>query len=210
MAYRTRGMMRSMRAATSRALSTVMLVACASCVMVPVCIGQKSDTGLRVTAAEFDVKAALLMHLGKLVTWPEAAFESETSPFVIAVVGPDPFGEALRKLEGRIVRGRRIRTRYYETMKDYKPCHILYCNLAGPDQVRERRSRLARDHVLTVGGAIGFAERSGIVEAAVTEGHLELKINLAAARKADLRLEAGLLALATVVGGPHDAAEEGP
>ena len=41
--------------------------------------------------SEYDVKAAYLYKFTKFVEWPEAAFASAEAPFVIGVIGRDPF-----------------------------------------------------------------------------------------------------------------------
>src|SRR5687768_4971514 len=44
---------------------------------------------------EYDIKAVFLYNCTRFVTWPETAFESGNAPFVIGVLGEDPFGRAL-------------------------------------------------------------------------------------------------------------------
>src|SRR5690606_21949845 len=40
---------------------------------------------------EYTIKAAFLYHFSTYIEWPEEAFESPTSPFVIAIYTDDPF-----------------------------------------------------------------------------------------------------------------------
>ena len=46
-------------------------------------------------AAEYQVKAAYLFNFGQFVEWPPQAYDSPSAPFVIGVVGEDPFGKTL-------------------------------------------------------------------------------------------------------------------
>src|SRR5450432_1916809 len=47
---------------------------------------------------EYNVKAVSLYAFGRYVTWPETAFQTADSPFVIGVLGDNPFGDALEQI----------------------------------------------------------------------------------------------------------------
>ena len=49
-------------------------------------------------AGEYQVKAAYLFNFGQFVEWPAAAWDSLSAPFVIGIVGEDPFGEKFFEL----------------------------------------------------------------------------------------------------------------
>src|SRR4028119_890287 len=42
--------------------------------------------------SEYQVKAAFLYNFGRFVSWPSGSFAQSNSPFIIGVVGQDPFG----------------------------------------------------------------------------------------------------------------------
>src|SRR5687768_8730684 len=44
---------------------------------------------------EYDVKAVFLYNFVSFVTWPDSAFADANAPFVIGVLGSDPFGQVL-------------------------------------------------------------------------------------------------------------------
>src|SRR5512138_1339163 len=47
--------------------------------------------------SEYQVKAALLLNFVRYSDWPASAFVDARSPYVVAVVGRDPFGKDLEK-----------------------------------------------------------------------------------------------------------------
>src|SRR5580698_556341 len=55
---------------------------------------------------EYPLKAAFLYNFANYVEWPSAAFQSSTSPFIVGVLGPNPFGSMLDELAKKTVRGR--------------------------------------------------------------------------------------------------------
>jgi hypothetical protein len=46
---------------------------------------------------EYLVKAAFVYNFTQFIQWPDSAFASKDSPFVVATVGPDPFNGALEQ-----------------------------------------------------------------------------------------------------------------
>jgi hypothetical protein len=150
---------------------------------------------------EHEVKAAFLYHFAQLVDWPEPARAGE--PFVVAVVGADPFGPALdQALDGKAVRGRPIEVRRYPSaaaMERARP-HVLF---AGGDDAAVERALAAVEGqpVLTVGEIARFAERGGIIGFRMTpDGRVGFDINLRGAERAGLRMRSQLLKLARIVG----------
>ena len=45
--------------------------------------------------AAYRIKAVFLLNFAHFVRWPPAALADETSPFIIGVLGDDPFGNSL-------------------------------------------------------------------------------------------------------------------
>src|SRR5580704_9706085 len=53
--------------------------------------GVSAQTKTRQARAE-DLKAVFLLNFGQFVEWPTNAFPDETAPFVIGILGENPFG----------------------------------------------------------------------------------------------------------------------
>ena len=151
---------------------------------------------------EYEVKAAFLYHFAHLVDWPEPSASGE--PFVIAVVGYDPFGATLDEvLAGKWVRGQPVRVLRFAgaAQLDGARMHILFVGRGGQEHVRRALSALAGQPVLTVGESPRFAERGGMIGFRVTaEGRVAFDINLRRAEQSGLRMSSQLLKLARIVG----------
>src|SRR5438105_3630698 len=58
---------------------------------------------------EYEIKAAMLYNFAKFVDWPVAALGEAGAPFVIGILGRDPFGTRLdAALRDKLVNGRHM------------------------------------------------------------------------------------------------------
>jgi len=153
-------------------------------------------------AEGYEVKAAFLYHFSQLVDWPAPSAPGE--PFVIAVVGVDPFGVTLDEaVAGRSVRGEPVRVQRFAGAAQLEGArmHILFVGVTDEEQVRRAFSAVAGQPVLTVGEAERFAEHGGMIGFRVTaEGRVAFDINLQRAEQAGLHMSSQLLKLARIVG----------
>lgn len=151
---------------------------------------------------EYEVKAAFLYHFAHLVDWPAPSAPGE--PFVIAVVGDDPFGGALDEmLAGKFVRGQPVRVQRFAgaAQLDGGRIRILFVAPGDDEHLRRVLSALAGQPVLTVGESQRFAQRGGMIGFRVTaEGRVAFDINLRRAEQSGLRMSSQLLKLARIVG----------
>jgi len=83
---------------------------------------------------EYNVKAVTLYAIGRYVRWPESAFPDEQSPFVIGILGSNPFGNTLQRIANKkTIHGRTILVKEYATIEDCtSPCHILFVTRSVP------------------------------------------------------------------------------
>ena len=151
---------------------------------------------------EYEVKAAFLYHFAHLVEWPGQPTPGE--PFVIAVVGSDPFENTLEEvLAGKSVRGQPVRVQRFAgpAQLDGARVHILFVGRGADEAMRRSFPILAGQPVLTVGESEDFAERGGVIRFRVTpEGRVAFDINQQRAEQSGLRISSQLLKLARIVG----------
>lgn len=149
--------------------------------------------------AEFAVKAAFLYNFGLFVTWPAKAFEDEKAPFVIGVLGKDPFGKLLDPLARKRVKGRRVVVRRPKKDQGTRGCHILFVARTEAKRLAAIWKHLDRNPTLTVGDVDRFAHRGGMIGMRVVKGKIRLQFNLEACRRAGLKIHPKLLQLGEVV-----------
>lgn len=152
--------------------------------------------------SEYHVKAAYLVHFARLTEWPAPSHRD--APFVIAVIGPDPFGEALdRATRGEKAHGRPIQVRRYASVADVRDePQIAYLSTWRRDLARAL-ARFEGAPVLTVGDESEFVERGGVVAFRITpERHVRFDISLRSSARQGLRISSEVLKLARVIDGP--------
>jgi len=154
-----------------------------------------------VSSREYTIKAAYLYNFGRYVTWPKEYFPTAQSPFVIGVLGKDPFGDALDSIAaGKRVGGRRIVVRRFASLGEYEFCHILFVpRSTDPQEQVDTIVRLRSARVLLVGETPGFARRGGSINFFVERNKTRFEINQEAAEREKLKISAKLLSLAKLV-----------
>lgn len=147
---------------------------------------------------EYDLKAVFLYNFATFVEWPPAAFGSPEAPFVIGVLGQDPFGSALDEVAaGEKVKGRRLVVRRCRTIEEGAACHILFISASERDRLPEILRAVQGRPVLTVADMPRFVEAGGIIGFS-TAARLQLHVNATSARISRLTISSKLLRVAAV------------
>jgi len=154
------------------------------------------------TLDEYQVKAVFLFNFTQFVEWPATAFADPGAPFVIGVLGQDPFGRHLDQVvEGERVNGHRIVVRRLDRIEDAAGVHILYVDRsAGPQLAPDAVSRLDAQSTLTVSDADLQAARDVVIRFLNANNRIRLRINVNSAQSAKLVLSSKLLRPAEIVG----------
>ena len=158
-----------------------------------------AEAGDRAPFREYVVKAAFLYNFSKFVDWPPTAFDRDDSPFVIAVLGDDPFGAALESLQTRTVKGHPVVVRRMRRLPEGDVIHTLFISDSETDRLPQTLSSLADRPILTVSEADRFVEGGGMIRMHASEGRIRFEINRGAARNAGLQIRSDLLKLAARV-----------
>ncbi len=163
--------------------------------------------------ARYTVMAAFLFNFLLFTEWP-AHDSLDEGPFIIGVVGSNPFEHAAPTLEQRQAGGRSIRFVHYERIADLEPTHILFVTTAVDSLLSDIHSALDDVPVVLVGESGDFTARGGVIrffdeatKSARTEMALRVEINRLSAEARQIRFRSQLLRLAHVVDYPMPAAE---
>jgi hypothetical protein len=158
---------------------------------------------------EYTVKAVFLYSFGRYCEWPQTAFDSASSPFVIGLLGEDSFGGAIDDIAAKkTLQERRIVVRRFASVDDYRePCQILFVSHSvSPDQQAAVIEKVGHSAVLVIGETPGYAERGATANFMVDGDRIRFEINIVNARRAQLRMDAKLLSLGIPVGTRASAA----
>ncbi|MBS0632310.1 MAG: YfiR family protein [Verrucomicrobia bacterium] len=154
----------------------------------------------RPLSREYDVKAAFLYNFAMFIDWPKEAFAGPDSPFVIGVLGTDPFGSSLEEtVAGERVKGRPIVIRRFSEAAGAQGCHLVFISASEHRRVKELLRVLRRPTLVTVADMPGFVEAGGLI-GFVTDTRVGIRINAAALRESKVLISSKLLRLAQVAG----------
>jgi hypothetical protein len=148
-------------------------------------------------AREYNVKAVSLYAFGRYVSWPDAVFPEPTSPFVIGVLGGNPFGDALHQIAAKkTLNGRPIEIRQLASPEDGLSCHIVFVTRTVTQDLEAMLFQLADGKpVLLVGETPGFTQRSGVIGFYQSGNNVRFEINAEKGVACGLSLDAKLLSL---------------
>lgn len=150
-------------------------------------------------APEYEVKAAFIYNFSRFIDWPQEAGETNADLY-FCVLGEDPFGEALERLEGREVQGRTLKTRRLERIDERGDCAIIYLSPSLADDYTGLLDVISQERgVLSISDIDGFAENGGVIELYLEKDKVRFAINIKAARRAGLEMSSQLLRLARIV-----------
>lgn len=145
----------------------------------------------------FVVKAAFLCNFAKFTEWPAEAFSDAKAPFVIGVLGEDPFGSKLdAAIKGLELHGRPVVIRRFAGIPAPKEAHLLFVGADFVRKLEQLESELRGSRTLIVGDARTFAQEGGMIAFVERDGAIHFEVNLASADTAGLKLNSGLLKLA--------------
>jgi len=160
-----------------------------------------SSAAAPTAASEYALKAVFLFNFTKYVEWPATAFSDAQAPFVIGVLGDDPFGSVLDEtVRGEKVNGRVLIIRHYSSKEEIKDCQILFISASEAGQLEQITATLKGRSVLTVGDFDKFTDRGGMIGLTMEKNKIHLKINLETAKAANLTISSNLLRVAEVTG----------
>jgi hypothetical protein len=152
------------------------------------------------TTQEYRVKAAFIFNFMQFVEWPTGTFANDNAPFVVAVVGHDPFEGALEQaMASKTIRSRNIVVRYFSTADSIEPCQLLFVP-AGEDDSAARiiGDKVADRPVLTIGESDAFMGAGGVIRFYNEENKVRFEIAPQAAERGHLKISSKLLRLARI------------
>jgi uncharacterized protein DUF4154 len=152
-------------------------------------------------STEYELKAAFLYNFIKFTEWPAEAAGKKEAPLVIGVVGKDPFGAVLDKvIEGETLQNQTIVARRFPRMDEAASnSEVLFIGSSEESNLAAILRLLDGRPVLTVSEIDNFAQRGGMIQLKKENNKIVFEINVEAAKRSRLAMNAQLLRLAKIV-----------
>lgn len=149
--------------------------------------------------SEYALKSVFLYNFCRFIDWPDSAFASPNEPFIIGIIGDDPFGSLLNEaIEGEKYHNRPIRIDHFRAPGDIKRCHLLFISHANAGRLDPVLAAVAGRSVLTVSETEDFLNRGGMITLTAEQNRIRLRINLGALESANLAVSSKLLRVAEI------------
>ncbi len=145
------------------------------------------------------VKAAFLRNFAHYVTWPPNAFDNDTSPWRIGVLGDAPFSAvAANMLRGRTEQGRSFEVYSADSLHKLPLCQIIYVAFKDPERRRITLAALKDKPVLTIGDEPDMLQAGAIIRLQLDE-RVRMSVNLDQARAVALNIQTNMLEVSSEV-----------
>ena len=147
---------------------------------------------------EYAVKGAFMYKFGDYVEWPPSAFSGPGTPFIIGILGEDPFDGGLdQTVRNRTVQGHPIVVRRFRKVDQVRGVQVLFMSPSEAARWDQDLAGLQGLNILTIGDRPGLP---GAVITFVLQGdRVRFEIDQDAADRAGLKLSSKLLSLAASV-----------
>ena len=155
-----------------------------------------------VVSREYPLKAVFLLNFAHYTEWPTNAFPTPDLPFVIGVLGDDPFGKLLDDaVRDEMLNGRKIVVERYRRVEEIKTCHILYIGQSESRRIPKNLADLKGRPILTVSDNENSAYQDACVRFRMENNKIRLRMNTDALKAANLIMSSKLLRAAELVTG---------
>jgi hypothetical protein len=149
---------------------------------------------------EYKIKAVFLFNFTQFVEWPPNVFNNDDAPFVIGILGKDPFGSYIDNVAAGEKMGMHPLTIIrYDDVSEVDNCQMLFMSTKYDKRLPEVLSSLSNRSILTVSDAPGFVQDGGVIGFVTARNKIKLQVNLTAAKTADLNISSKLLSVAEIL-----------
>jgi len=153
---------------------------------------------------EYDVKAVFLKTISQYIQWPEiVTIEDKTQPFVIVVIGKNPFGSVLEdiyKNKKQKIKDRSVEIRYVEEIDQIGSCHMLFIAQSEQKYIEKILKSVNDQSVLILADSQGFGERGVHINFYTYQKSIKFELNEYAMVKAGFKVDYRLRNIAKIVG----------
>ncbi len=158
--------------------------------------GTSGDDKIEVSENKF--KAAYCISFLKGTDWPDGVFRSSSAPFVLGILGSDPFGGMLDGITNQLVRNRPVILKKFQRVEEAKDCHLVVLSALSETKLAEALADLRDSNILTVGDNEKFTRLGGIVTFTLNKKH-PFEINKKAMKQAGLSMDSQMMELGKVI-----------
>ncbi|MCF8296452.1 MAG: YfiR family protein [Saprospiraceae bacterium] len=165
-------------------------------VLVAICLSSTNDY-----SKEYYKKSELIEKFVKFIEWPnKARMYIKTEPFIITIIGENPFEETISKyFSSRKIYDKIILIRYIEHVEEINGSHILFISKSKKKQLTEILKYTHNKPILTLGETKHYSEKGVLINFYTENKEIKFEINETAAKNSGLYINFHLLSAARII-----------
>ena len=181
------------RASQKRVAAAFVLIAIATIVITSPFVAAAQNS----VPSEYRSKATFLATFPSFVDWPDGAFPSEDSPFVVCVLGEFRFGTTLAEVSrDSTPHGRHVSMRWIRHNQQLRGCHVLFVSSSEISRYAKVIALVQGTSTFTVGETTDFLGAGGMLAITFEHEAIQFEVNLGLAKEAHFHVSSRLLAIA--------------
>jgi len=140
----------------------------------------------------------------EMTDWPQDATNT-SAPYVLGILGEDPFGEDLlnKFAQQKVNKGpvtRPVSIKRCSSTEEAKECHVVFISASEKERLAEILGALQDSSVLTIGETDGFARLGGIIGLTLGRDREKLfEVNKNSYKRSKLKIDSKVLACGKVL-----------
>ena len=95
-------------------------------------------------------KALYLYQFAKYTEWPKEILGDDNGPFVLGILGKDPFGKDIDIIQGKPIKGRKLTVKRFARVQEVTGCHLLFIASSEMEQLPQILKALEKSSILTI------------------------------------------------------------
>ena len=157
-----------------------------------------------VTGPEYEVKLGFIYNFINFVTWPKTAFESGSDTLTLCFASDNLYSEVLYKLDGKTIKGRKLKVITYQEETCLEQSHILFFATQDRELIQQVLDLIKGRSILTIGETEGFTHMGGTINFFKERNRLRFKVNIDAVHRSSLKMSSQLLGSAKIFREEHE------
>jgi hypothetical protein len=150
--------------------------------------------------SEYQDKARKLLNFSMFLEWPSDAFSRNSSPFLIGIMGNDPFGHGLRDtFRNRHINGHPVEVSSLDDPAEAGAFHLIFICRSEQDRLDQVLPRLQNGHTLLVGDVDDcgdFCRWGGMVCLYMEKEKVRFHLNADAIKAAGIKMDSKIMRMA--------------
>ena len=160
-------------------------------------------TAQETSSRAYAIKAGFIYNFTRFIKWPSPSkFNGSNKNYNICVVGDNPFGSILERLEQKHRNKQRpLKINLDVSQGKFQECHILFVSFSERFNIEKIVKQTKDLQVLTVGDTEGYAERGIDINLVVADNKVKFEISKQCLDEKRFKVSSELYDLATIVPG---------